>query len=199
MLAAGCPAGGITDAGRTRAEQAALYADYLAGRLKATAAKPGTSKHETGRALDLAEPARSWVRTHGAPFGWVRDRVKNEPWHLEYQADKDQRAKAAPAAPKAETGDDDMFVLIQPEKGYWLVGPGFAHQLNGEEWNEAVGKLRDAGIVKQHIFEAGPVGQRRFDVTLAAFTQNDRAATAASAGGVTPAQVADEFARRLAS
>lgn len=120
MIADGCPAGGITDAGRTRPQQAALYAAYLAGKLKATAAKPGTSKHETGRALDLAEPARSWVRAHGAAYGWIKDRVRNEPWHMEYLADYDKHAGKTTTAPlptptpaPAPEEDDDMVPLIE--------------------------------------------------------------------------------------
>lgn len=85
MLADGCPTGGITDAGRTNAEQWDMWRAYLAGKLKATAAYPGTSKHETGRALDLAEPARTWVRQYGAAYGWHADRVRNEPWHFEWE------------------------------------------------------------------------------------------------------------------
>lgn len=103
MIAAGCPEGGITDAGRTYYEQAELYRLYLAGKLKATAAKPGTSKHETGRALDLDGAARAWVRTHGAAYGWMKDRVKNEPWHVEYEAAHDKQT----ASPAPE--GDDMF------------------------------------------------------------------------------------------
>jgi hypothetical protein len=97
MRAAGCPAGGITDAGRTNAEQWALWRAYKAGRLHATAAYPGTSKHETGRALDLSGTALAWVRAHGVTYGWMHDRIKNELWHCEYEAGHDNHAY---------TGDD---------------------------------------------------------------------------------------------
>lgn len=100
MLEDGCPTGGITDAGRTYEEQKALYDAYKRGELVATAAKPGTSKHETGRALDLAEPARAWVRSHGAKYGWMRDRVRNEPWHFEYELDRDTQIGRTPKLPE---------------------------------------------------------------------------------------------------
>lgn len=96
MLEDGCPPGGITDAGRTYSEQAALYAMYQRGELVATAAYPGTSKHETGRALDLREPARAWVRANGHRYGWMKDRVRNEPWHFEYEFARDSQAGRAP-------------------------------------------------------------------------------------------------------
>ena len=85
MKRAGMPAGCVSDAGRTYAEQAEMYRRYLAGELPATAARPGTSKHETGIALDLAEPARAWVRKFGKYYGWQKDNVRNEPWHMEYR------------------------------------------------------------------------------------------------------------------
>jgi len=111
MRAAGCPAG-ITQAGRTFAQQVAMYAAYLAGRLVATAAVPGTSKHEKGNALDVPEPARSWIRANGASFGWIKDLVRNEPWHDEYQLARDQhladvRPAPTPINPKP-TPEDDM-------------------------------------------------------------------------------------------
>jgi hypothetical protein len=76
----------IASGGRTRAEQEWLYHLYLTGRGN-LAAKPGTSRHESGRAVD------AYVGV--APVGNV-DRVKDamkklgfsfplasEPWHAE--------------------------------------------------------------------------------------------------------------------
>jgi len=85
MKAAGMPGGCVSDAGRTNDEQWEMYRLYKAGKLKATAAYPGTSKHETGIALDLNEPARKWVRKYGKYYGWRKDLVRNEPWHFEFR------------------------------------------------------------------------------------------------------------------
>lgn len=67
---------------RTRAEQERLYALYLSGRGN-LAAKPGTSRHETGDAADLSpSSARD---THGAlakKFG-LHFPVPGEAWHVE--------------------------------------------------------------------------------------------------------------------
>ena len=114
MLAAGCPAGGISGkgAGRTYAEQAALYAAYKAGRGN-LAARPGTSLHERGNALDVSRgtSAQLWMVKGGDPYnakagekiransyGWVRTVNKqgksNEPWHFAYDPAKDTKAKA---------------------------------------------------------------------------------------------------------
>lgn len=69
--------------------------------------------------------------------------------------------------------EDAVFVIIQPQRGYALLGPGFVHILTGEEWNQSVGLLRDAGLIGQHVFEDGPVGQRRWDLAVAACTQRN--------------------------
>lgn len=90
MVRRGTPRNCVSDAGRTNAEQWEMWRRYLRGELPATAAYPGTSKHETGLALDLREPARKWVRKFGKHYGWIKDRVRNEPWHFEYDPKRDR-------------------------------------------------------------------------------------------------------------
>lgn len=84
MVELGAPEIALSDAGRTYAEQKALYEAYLRGELPATAARPGTSLHEKGNAIDAPEPLRSWLHANGQAFGWVGWTVKNEPWHFVY-------------------------------------------------------------------------------------------------------------------
>lgn len=113
MIAAGCP-GGVTDAGRDPQAQINLflarykpqatgsgpYGDvrhwrgtrYVRVSSAGPVGVPGTSRHESGLALDLPEPARAWVRNHGAAYGWIGGIVKGEPWHFEYQAARDTKA-----------------------------------------------------------------------------------------------------------
>lgn len=131
MRKAGCPAG-VTSATRSTAEQERIFLSRY--RLQATGsgkfgdvkiykgkryvrhsaagdvAVPGTSRHESGRALDLPEPARAWVRKHGAAYGWIKDIVRGEPWHFEYQAGRDTKrpkpkAPAKSALNRGDTGD----------------------------------------------------------------------------------------------
>jgi len=49
-------------------------------------AKPGTSQHGWGMAvdLDLDAPAQAWMRTNAARFGFVED-TPREPWHWAFQ------------------------------------------------------------------------------------------------------------------
>ena len=141
----GLPAG-ITSALREHAEQRKLFLEryrpqatgsgpygdvrkYLGIRYVRTSpagsvAIPGSqwSRHERGLSLDLPEPARAWMRTHGRRYGWIRDIVPGEPWHFEYQAARDTRpapvvvTKPAPAptiAPPAHPQEDTTVHIIR--------------------------------------------------------------------------------------
>jgi hypothetical protein len=45
-------------------------------------ARPGTSVHEAGEAVDLGKDAAAWLATHGAGYGLCRT-YANESWHYE--------------------------------------------------------------------------------------------------------------------
>lgn len=78
---------------RTYEQQARLYALYKAGKGN-LAARPGTSKHESGRAIDFGgalQNSRSrehrWLQQNAGAFGfkWTGKNFKQfEPWHWEY-------------------------------------------------------------------------------------------------------------------
>lgn len=70
----------VTSAFRTRAEQEYLYQLYLSGKGN-LAAKPGTSKHEFGLAID-ARGTERWEQAMSA--NGFRRTVSSEPWHWEY-------------------------------------------------------------------------------------------------------------------
>ena len=82
---AGMPVAPLTDSYRSLAEQYAVKAS-----LGVLAAPPGTSVHGLGLAIDVPEPARSWLAAEGAAFGWVNPAwalpggAKPEPWHFEF-------------------------------------------------------------------------------------------------------------------
>lgn len=71
---------GITSAYRSRAEQERLYAAYLAGTGN-LAARPGTSNHEFGQAIDFrgTPGAFDWLAENAEQFG-LRN-LPGEPWH----------------------------------------------------------------------------------------------------------------------
>jgi D-alanyl-D-alanine carboxypeptidase len=77
---------GVTDSYRPYTEQVDLARRkglYSQGGL---AAKPGTSEHGWGMAadLDLNAKALSWMKQHGADYGFVNN-VPRESWHWAYQ------------------------------------------------------------------------------------------------------------------
>lgn len=57
------------------------------GRAAQWAARPGTSRHESGDAVDLG-PTRAddWLSRHGAAYGLCQI-YRNEPWHYELRPD----------------------------------------------------------------------------------------------------------------
>lgn len=112
MVRDGCPAAGITDAGRTHQEQVEVFLRYFTTSYaasakhdrrvwngqtywrrdgKPSAATPGSiqARHTYGRALDLNGATKAWVRAHGHRYGWIKDLVSGEDWHMEYQPGRD--------------------------------------------------------------------------------------------------------------
>lgn len=83
----------INTAWRSRAFQQRLYDAYQAylsgkGPQAPKAAKPGTSKHEVGEAVDIAvagfSARHAWLKTNARRYGFVDD-VSGEPWHWTYR------------------------------------------------------------------------------------------------------------------
>lgn len=69
---------------RTYAEQVYFWNLYVSGRGN-LAARPGTSNHGLGRAVDLAAPwMRTWINQRGERFGWRKVEAPSEWWHVNY-------------------------------------------------------------------------------------------------------------------
>lgn len=83
----------INSGGRSYEEQARLYAAYRSGRGN-LAAPPGTSVHESGRAVDFGGPIQNagsaqhrWLQQNAGRYGWVwtgKNFSQFEPWHWEF-------------------------------------------------------------------------------------------------------------------
>lgn len=94
----------VRDGLRTYEQQKDLY-DRWTGKKKPpfyapSVAYPGTSRHETGRALDIYDSGNSpgvtvagnvrsnWIRKNASTYGFSAiGYTFNEPWHIEYQGD----------------------------------------------------------------------------------------------------------------
>lgn len=91
----------INNAYRSYAEQQRLYQLYLAGR-GAVAAKPGTSNHETGKAIDFSNTpgAYAWLRANASRFGLYN--YPPEAWHYSINGSGGPPgATGVPASPRA--------------------------------------------------------------------------------------------------
>jgi LysM repeat protein len=76
--------GGPLSAYRSYGQQLYLYNLYLSGQ-GGLAAVPGTSSHEYGVGVDLADPAmRSVVDEIGPTYGWAKTETPSEWWHVNY-------------------------------------------------------------------------------------------------------------------
>ncbi len=142
MLQAGMPAGHLRSGYRTLAQQAYEVAAMNAG-LTPAAAPVGTSQHGEGLAADVDEPARTWVRTWGAPYGWVIDRVPGEPWHVEYDITRDRHLTPTtppppPPAPRPPL-EDDMRGLIEALYRARLGRPGSDAEIDAWTISAATG------------------------------------------------------------
>ena len=101
----------ITSGYRTYAEQKSLYDRWKKGTFFApSVARPGTSLHESGRALDLRDSGSTpgvtiagnsrsnWLRANASRYGFKPTGYSfGEPWHYEYQGDPWTVPSAAPA------------------------------------------------------------------------------------------------------
>jgi hypothetical protein len=103
---------------RTYAEQQYFWNEYQAGR-GALAARPGTSNHGMGLAVDVAtQQMRQMIDRIGRRFGWAKEwsDAPSEWWHLRYRAgvwsgpDPGPGGAGAPAQPKPPTEEEIIGV-----------------------------------------------------------------------------------------
>jgi len=106
MVADGCPRG-ITSSTRSWETQDRWWRNQGRPGFPKVADHPDRSKHvwrpkdardRGARALDLPEPARAWVRKNGHRYGWMKDRVAGEPWHVEFEHHRDTMEDDMPTA-----------------------------------------------------------------------------------------------------
>lgn len=109
---------------RSLAQQKQLYDLYLHG--GNLAAKPGTSNHGNGMAIDLATPAmRSMVDNIGAKYGFSKSwsDAPSEWWHIVFQpghysgADPGPRGKTTPTAQPKTAKAEDMITAVLKQDG----------------------------------------------------------------------------------
>ena len=101
----------VTCGYRSSEEQKEIYQKYLAGKLK-MAAKPGTSWHEYGLAVDSStQPYRSFTNRYLEKYGLCKP-IKSEGWHfqpIETSGQTDRKKWAPTQAPTVR--HEDMQTL----------------------------------------------------------------------------------------
>lgn len=74
----------LTSGRRSRAEQTRLYNDFLAGRTRLPVARPGSSLHELGLAIDLVfETVPEWLAVASVAPGFGLLWRRSDPVHFE--------------------------------------------------------------------------------------------------------------------
>jgi hypothetical protein len=102
--------GRVTSGTRSRAKQEQLYADKLAGRHNGPVAKPGTSLHETGNAIDVAYGPGISVASIKKAFaeeGVALRKVLKEPGQKVYHVEFGKAGPSAATTARREKADED--------------------------------------------------------------------------------------------
>src|SRR5829696_5414029 len=117
---------------RTFAEQQFFWDLFQSGRGN-LAARPGTSNHGWGKAVDLAAPVtmRPVIDRFGKPFGWRWGEAPSERWHVTYfgggQAGPDELENVDhPTLKRGDDGEDVRKVQ------HWLATHGFQVKADGD-------------------------------------------------------------------
>lgn len=150
----------VTSGYRSRAEQEALYARYLAG--GTLAARPGTSEHESGSAADIS-PGQSVFGRVAGKYGLAFN-VAGEPWHIAL-------ANAAAGALGAMVQNIGRINFKAPG-AFGALGQGASDLLRGAA-NSFIGRLQPRAM-------AGAAGAA---VSAGAFNLAQLAALWIKAGG----------------
>ena len=125
----------VTSGYRTYAQQKSLYDRWKAGTFHApSVARPGTSRHENGRALDLRDSGNSpgvtvagnsrsnWMRANSHRYGFVANGYGfREPWHFEYQGDP-WAGSSTPTSTSSKLSVDGQFGPASTRKLQSLLG-----------------------------------------------------------------------------
>lgn len=147
--------GGPADAGlrptgsmssyRTYDEQVYLYGVYERG--GNLAARPGTSNHGWGIAIDLPESWMwDWMRDHGAKYGWRKTEAFSEPWHFNFVPGTYQ---APPAFKPLKHGMRGPRVVKYTRRLAFIRKPGGKAYLPRQFW-----KYRDTVVRGVKSFQA---------------------------------------------
>jgi len=151
---------------RTYEEQVAVYNKFISGK-GPQAAKPGSSRHESGNAADIGPASEyGWLAANAARFGLAKT-VASEPWHFEDAGGRTQGNVAATQAADRE------------QKPNATVAPTLS---TGAAVNSFLGMNKTAGQILKEVFSAGPAGPNYRGVSGAGGVVGGGSAAAAPVG-----------------
>lgn len=159
----------ITDAYRDLAAQQYYWDLYIAGDGN-VAARPGTSNHGWGMAVDIYTPAygsssspqHKWLQQWAPQFGWTwtTGRASGESWHWEFAATP-TIAWGGDAAPiQEEDEEDDM--LYYRDKDTSII---YARDLTVNLGEPALTIIGKNGQNSSIAYTGAPIGSKVADVT----------------------------------
>jgi hypothetical protein len=100
----------VTDGYRSLADQEKMYRDYKSGKLKATAAVPGTSWHGSRLAVDTStQPIRRMTSADLKKYGLCKPILK-EGWHIQPIETANMGVRANMSLAPEEVEDDEVEV-----------------------------------------------------------------------------------------
>lgn len=167
----------ITSGYRTYAQQKSLYDRWKAGTFKSpSVAPPGTSLHESGKALDIRDSGSSagvtvagnvrsnWIRKNAAKYGFLPNGYNfGEPWHVEYQGNPWTTEGSIPTKKPSSTNITKLQAAVRATQDN-IVGPDTRKRVNavrrasnwggrrfpyGVKYTQRVVGAKDDGIWRQ--------------------------------------------------
>jgi hypothetical protein len=161
---AGCKLLGPNSGYRSLGMQSHYWGLYQSGRGN-LAARPGTSNHGWGRAVDLAAPwMRTWIDRNGGRYGWRKTEAMSEWWHVNYvggyKAPKPKPNPLRHLGPKQRKAADKLLYHRRERAREAKSGKGARYKRH----DRAARKARDQLIgYRRH---AGPTQKRVIDRVL---------------------------------
>jgi hypothetical protein len=141
-----------------------------------SAAWPGTSNHGLGLAIDVTGMTNAvtakWMRAHADDYGYRINRIKSEPWHIEYVGPI--TSLAGDGTPITES-ERDMFWIRRGSGNWWLKVPG-------EPWREFTQTPADR--INKALGSAAKLSEKDCDALRADFPD-----PTPTTGGGTPVDV----------
>jgi len=188
----------LTEGYRTYARQVYLYALYKSG-LGNVAAKPGTSNHGLGVAVDMGNYGSvrmwAWLLSNAPRYGWswAQGKASGEAWHWVYVGGATNTTPASTTTTTPITAEQEAIMAVpfdlivdsdsKPTAAYVVVANNIEH-VGGLEW-EALNLLK-AALVENAETNTPPANGKRLTSGQLANAANALQRASKNADKITP-------------